>query len=1351
MLSSKKSLTDITSHLLILLLTTLFMALTACSGGNSVDTAPVDNKGGVQLPRALKTSLPANGELSAYLIVDNGERQRMTIDGDRANLRITGLSEGMHTFVVVFEFILDTNIDEPLVVSRALKEIPVGAGNNTLNILDTDYVTSFDVDNDGESNLEELAKNSSPFAGFKVSPISGNTTEVGTTANFTVVLTRQPSTDVTINLSSTDIGEGVPDRNSLTFTAANWDQPQIITVRGVNDNNIDGNAGYTIKLDNVVSNDINYNGQTIAEVPVINIDNDGAGFNVSPISRDTVENGTNATFTVQLTNQPTADVNITLSSSNTAEGKIDKSILRFNTVNWNTPQLITVTGQDDILLDGDQRYEINFNAAISNDVTYNGLVPPRVTIINKDDDTIPLVDFVMPSQSVLESDGTVGFAITIQSVSTRDVTIPYTLSGTANTSDHTLVNGEIIIPAGQTLGSARFNIRNDSQIEPTETIIITMGNPINGTKGGITTHTVRILNNDYTIGGRITGLTGQLSLQNNRGNTLNIIADGDFTFSNALNDGQLYNVVATTQPTNQTCVIQNASGALSGNNVTDLIINCIANDLLKPKPRSTRVILNNADVGADSYNIYYSTTKGFDPNNIASAANGQSITNITAGTDVIANNLKNGTAYYFVLEMIFGGEVVQLPEVSSRPNEWVFDTAIESMDTAVDGTVYFGGHFSSVGTLVGGLVPINSLTGELAYGDFPIVNGGIGAIKSDGQGGWYIGGSFTKVDGVARKGLAHILNNGNVDLNWNPNIVSTTGIAVVYSISLSNGVVYVGGHFSTINGATRDNLAAVDGNGLVTNWNPSVTGSTNVQIRSIVIDNGIVYVSGSFDAVGGLVRNNLAAVNISDGLVTNWNPDANGVVYSMGIDGNNIYIGGEFTSIGSVVRNRLASISLNDVLNSWNPNANGRVNTLIFNNGTVYVGGIFNSVNGQSRLGLAAVLADATGTLFTGWNPRAENILRDVFSLNMANNVIYAGGSTKFVNNSLDTSTLIKISINGVVDPEFRSTYSSIAVIAIDQDIVYAGGFQNAVDSVTRNYLAAINPDRTLSNWNPGADNSIQEVVVDGNQVYIGGEFSVVNGVSRNRLASISTNVNATVTSWNPNLNGIVFTILVDGSVIYVGGQFTTVGGVVRNRLAAINKSDASVLNWNPDANLDVLALDIDGAGTSATIYAGGVFTSIGGVVRNFVASIGASGSLTIWNPDANSTVSALAVNGATVYLGGRFTSLGVNAATPTIRNYLAAIDTNGVINNWNPDADDGVESLIVNNNIIYVGGAFKTVGGVARESVAAIGVNGVLSDIWKPKLSFSNLGSLKSFGSTVYISSRLGDFATVGTDGVIK
>ena len=115
-----------------------------------------------------------------------------------------------------------------------------------------------------------------PTASITVTPTSGLfTTESGGSDQFDVVLNTQPSADVTIGLSSSNIGEGTVSPVSITFGSSNWNTPQTVTVTGVDDGIADGDVSYTIVTSSAVSTDPDYNGLDPADVAVTNLDNNG--------------------------------------------------------------------------------------------------------------------------------------------------------------------------------------------------------------------------------------------------------------------------------------------------------------------------------------------------------------------------------------------------------------------------------------------------------------------------------------------------------------------------------------------------------------------------------------------------------------------------------------------------------------------------------------------------------------------------------------------------------------------------------------------------------------------------------------------------------------------------------------------------------------------------------------------------------------------------------------------------------------------------------------------------------------------------------------------------------------------
>ncbi len=287
-------------------------------------------------------------------------------------------------------------------------------------------------------------------AGITISPVVGlSTTESGGTASFTVVLTAAPTADVTIPLFSSDATEGTVSPSTITFTPANWNTPQTVTITGVDDVAADGNVTYLITIGAATSTDITYSGLDATDVTVTNLDNENAGITVSHTSNlATTEIGGTATFSVVLNTAPTANVTIPLSSTDTTEGTVVPASLTFTPANWNTPQTVTVTGVEDLILDGNVAFDITTAPATSTDPAYNNRDASNISLTNQDNEFIGIS--VNPTFGLLttESGGTASFTVVLNAPPTADVTVAVSSSNT---------NEGTVAPASLTFTSANWN------------------------------------------------------------------------------------------------------------------------------------------------------------------------------------------------------------------------------------------------------------------------------------------------------------------------------------------------------------------------------------------------------------------------------------------------------------------------------------------------------------------------------------------------------------------------------------------------------------------------------------------------------------------------------------------------------------------------------------------------------------------------------------------------------------------------------------------------------------------------------------------------------------------------------
>jgi len=153
------------------------------------------------------------------------------------------------------------------------------------------------------------------------------------------------------------------------------------------------------------------------------------GFVISAITGSTTEAGGTATFTVNLKTQPTANVSISLSSSDTTEGTVSPAYLLFSSSNWSTAQTVTVTGVNDTSVEGNKGYTVLLGVASSSDSNNSGLDPSDVSVTNTDDETAGYTISSI-SDNTTESGGSTIFTVKLNSQPSSDVTISVSSSDT---------------------------------------------------------------------------------------------------------------------------------------------------------------------------------------------------------------------------------------------------------------------------------------------------------------------------------------------------------------------------------------------------------------------------------------------------------------------------------------------------------------------------------------------------------------------------------------------------------------------------------------------------------------------------------------------------------------------------------------------------------------------------------------------------------------------------------------------------------------------------------------------------------------------------------------------------------
>jgi hypothetical protein len=271
---------------------------------------------------------------------------------------------------------VDDAIDEPATHARAIHHT----------------TTSTDVAFDGlavQDVVTNVADNDT--AGVDVSTAGVTATEGGAGSSFTVRLKSEPTDDVTITLSGTQV---TTTPTTLTFTPTDWASAQTVAVDAIDDQvdeHPDSHPG-AVHLA-LASTDPLYDAQAVADVAVAITDNDTAAVQVTPGASAiaVAEAGaTSATYGIRLATQPSAPVTITVA---TADGQTtaSPSTITFTPTTWATTATVTVTAVDDAVDEATTHPGLVTHTAASADTHYAGIAVPSQAVDVTDDDTAAIL------------------------------------------------------------------------------------------------------------------------------------------------------------------------------------------------------------------------------------------------------------------------------------------------------------------------------------------------------------------------------------------------------------------------------------------------------------------------------------------------------------------------------------------------------------------------------------------------------------------------------------------------------------------------------------------------------------------------------------------------------------------------------------------------------------------------------------------------------------------------------------------------------------------------------------------------------------------------------------------------
>jgi hypothetical protein len=189
----------------------------------------------------------------------------------------------------------------------------------------------------------------------------------------------------------------------------------------------DDDGSFNVQVDDLITftylDEVSAAGGQRFEIETVLIAESVAHIFVTAISGDTDEDGGTATFAVNLASAPTADVILTFDSDDATEGAVTPTTMTFTPGNYASPQIATVTGLDDDVVDGAVTYQILFDAAVSSDGAYNGIAPDAIELDNLDNDTSDIQVSTLNGFTAESGGVTATFTLVLESQPSADVTI----------------------------------------------------------------------------------------------------------------------------------------------------------------------------------------------------------------------------------------------------------------------------------------------------------------------------------------------------------------------------------------------------------------------------------------------------------------------------------------------------------------------------------------------------------------------------------------------------------------------------------------------------------------------------------------------------------------------------------------------------------------------------------------------------------------------------------------------------------------------------------------------------------------------------------------------------------------
>jgi Calx-beta domain/Domain of unknown function DUF11 len=344
--------------------------------------------------------------------------------------------------------------------------------------------TTYRIQVDGYANTTGQFNLFYGYSGYTTAVTGATATEGGGTGAFTVVLNAVPTGTATITIGTSTQCTFAP--STLTFTSANWNVAQTVTVTAIDDAIVEG--GHFCAPASITPSGGGVAGSA-APPPTISVtDNDTATVTIANTTNGAETGPVSGVMTITQSAVSATNTVIAYTVAGTATSGADYTALS-GTVTipaGQTTATITIPVNDDAIVEGNETVIVTMNSLTGSTGVALGVAATRTatnTIADNDAATVTLVNTTNGNEA-----GPVSGVMTLtqSAASGVNTVIAYSVAGTAtNGTDYTALSGTVTIPAGSTTATITIPVIDDVAVEGSETVIITLTSITSGSPGVI--------------------------------------------------------------------------------------------------------------------------------------------------------------------------------------------------------------------------------------------------------------------------------------------------------------------------------------------------------------------------------------------------------------------------------------------------------------------------------------------------------------------------------------------------------------------------------------------------------------------------------------------------------------------------------------------------------------------------------------------------------------------------------------------------------------------------------------------------------------------------------------------------